>query len=59
MNRTVLLVAGVVCWSIAAADAGVHLLAGDLLVPLGMAAVFAVWLGLRLGQRRRQPVPAA
>jgi hypothetical protein len=59
MNRTVILVSGVVCWTIAAVDAGVHLLAGDLVVPLGMAAIFAVWVGLRLTLRRPQPVPAA
>ena len=59
MNRTFLLVSGVVCWSVAAVDAGVHLLNGDVVVPLGMAAVFAVWAGIRLGQRRLRPVPAA
>ena len=58
MNRTALLVSGVVCWSIAAFDAAIHLANGDLLVPSGMAAIFAVWVGLRAAQRRPRPVPA-
>ena len=58
MNRNVLLVSGVVCWTAAAVDALVHLLNGDLLVPTAMAAVFAVWVGLRQWQVRHVPAPA-
>jgi hypothetical protein len=58
MNRNVLLVSGVVCWTIAGADALIHLLNGDLLVPTAMLAVFVVWVGLRQWQARHVPVPA-
>jgi hypothetical protein len=58
MNRTFLLASGVVCWTVVAADALVHLLAGDLLVPSAMAAVFVLWIGLRLVQVRHvQAIP--
>jgi hypothetical protein len=58
MNRSVLLVSGVVCWTVAAADALVHMLNGDLVVPAAMAAVFVVWVGLRQFQMRHVPAPA-
>ena len=58
MNRNVLLVSGVVCWTIVAADAFIHLLNGDLLGPSAMVAVFVVWVGLRQWQARRVPAPA-
>ena len=58
MNRTFLLVSGVVCWTVAAADALIHLLNGDLLVPAAMTTVFVVWVGLRQWQTRHTPVPA-
>jgi len=47
MNRTSLLVAGVIAWTVAGIDAAAHLFSGDLLVPVVMSAVFAVWVGLR------------
>ena len=53
MNRTLLIAMGVLAWSIAAADAALHLMAGDVVVPLGMAAIFVVWTGLRAEQHRR------
>ncbi len=52
MNRTFLLASGVVCWTVVAADALVHVLDGDLLAPAVMVAVFALWIGLRLVQAR-------
>lgn len=58
MNRSVLLVSGVVCWTIAGADALLHLINGDLLVPSAMLAVFVVWVGLRQWQARHVPAPA-
>jgi hypothetical protein len=58
MNRTALLISGAVCWSIAAIDAAIHLANGDLLVPSGMAAIFALWVGLRAAQHRLRPVAA-
>lgn len=56
MNRTFLLVSGAICWTIAGADAAVHLLGGDLLAPAAMAFVFALWVGLRRLQVRRLQV---
>jgi hypothetical protein len=53
MNRTFILASGVVCWTVVAVDALVHLLDGDLLVPAVMAAVFVLWVGLRLVQARQ------
>jgi hypothetical protein len=58
MNRNFLLVSGVVCWTVAAADALVHLLNGDLVVPTAMVAVFVVWVGLRQWQMSHVPAPA-
>lgn len=59
MNRTFLLIAGVVCWTAAGADAIVHLVGGDLVAPSAMAAVLAVWVVLRaLPARRAAAVPA-
>ena len=55
MNRTFLLVSGVFCWTVVAIDAAVHALAGDMVVPTGMAIVFVLWVGLRqLQVRQRQ-----
>jgi hypothetical protein len=53
MNRTFLLVAGVVCWTAAGADALVHLIGGDLVGPAAMAAVFALWVVVRVLPARR------
>lgn len=48
MNRTFLIASGLVAWTLVAVDAAVHLVNGDLLVPVGMAAVFAAWFALRV-----------
>lgn len=58
MNRNVLLVSGLICWNVAAVDALIHLLNGDMLVPTAMLAVFVVWVGLRQWQARHVPAPA-
>ena len=57
MNRTFLLVSGVLCWTVVAIDAAVHVLSGDMVAPTGMAIVFVLWVGLRqlqVRQRQRQ-----
>ena len=55
MNRTFLLVSGVICWTVVAIDATVHVIAGDMVAPTGMAIVFVLWVGLRqLQVRQRQ-----
>jgi hypothetical protein len=46
MSRTFLMFFTTICWLGIAADAIVHLVAGDLSVPIGMAAAFAVWATL-------------
>ena len=53
MNRNVLLLIGVVCWTAVAADVLLHLMGGDLLVPVALAAVLVVWFGLRVVPARR------
>ncbi|MEO5939415.1 MAG: hypothetical protein ABIZ72_00845, partial [Candidatus Limnocylindrales bacterium] len=58
MNRTLLLVLGAICWTVAAVDAGLRLVAGDVVVPAVMAIVFVAWTGLRLQQKRRALAPA-
>jgi hypothetical protein len=59
MNRTFLLIAGVVCWTAAGADALVHLVGGDLVGPSAMVGVLALWVVLRvLPARRAAAVPA-
>jgi hypothetical protein len=50
MNRTSLLVSGAICWTVAAAYAGIHVLNGDAVVPAAMAVVLAVWVGVRRTQ---------
>lgn len=47
MSRNVILVVGLFCWTAVAVDAGLHLFAGDVVVPAGMALVFVGWVGLR------------
>jgi hypothetical protein len=55
MNRTFLLVSGVLCWTAVSIDAAIHVLDGDMLAPAAMAIVFVVWVGLRqLQVRQRQ-----
>jgi hypothetical protein len=54
MNRTFLLVSGVLCWTVVAIDAAVRVIGGDMLVPTAMAIVFVLWVGLRQMQVRRR-----
>jgi hypothetical protein len=48
MNRTFLIASGLVAWTLVAVDAVAHLVNGDLLVPVGMAAALIGWVGLRV-----------
>jgi hypothetical protein len=60
MSRTSLLIVGAICWSIVALDIGVHLVLGDLVVPLAMAAIFVAWIAIRrLPARRLRTAEAA
>ncbi len=47
MSRNFILVFGAICWTGVAADALVHLMSGDLVVPAGMAFIFVFWTVLR------------
>jgi uncharacterized membrane protein len=47
MSRNQILVFGAICWMGAAADAIVHLVSGDLLVPAAMGLAFVVWTTVR------------
>jgi hypothetical protein len=64
MSRNTILILGVICWSVAAVDAIVHLMLGDFLVPAVMGSLFVVWIGLRryqasnLARRERAEVTA-
>jgi hypothetical protein len=53
MNRTYLIASGLVAWTLVGVDAVVHLVNGDLLVPVGMAAAFAVWFAWRVVPAQR------
>jgi hypothetical protein len=60
MSRTSLIIVGAICWSIVALDIGVHLVLGDLVVPLVMAAIAVAWIAIRrLPARRLRTVEAA
>ena len=58
MSRNVLLVFGVICWTGAAADAVLHLAAGDLLVPAVMAFAFVAWVAIRRRHYARVAIQA-
>jgi hypothetical protein len=55
MSRNAILVFGLICWAGAAADAAVHLLSGDLLVPVAMGTAFIVWVAVRRRHYARVP----
>jgi hypothetical protein len=58
MTRNQILVLGTICWIGAAADAVVHLISGDLLVPAAMGLTFVVWTAVRRRHYARVPVEA-
>jgi hypothetical protein len=58
MTRNQILVFGAICWVGAAADAALHLVSGDLLVPAAMGLVFAVWVTVRRRHYARVSVEA-
>lgn len=58
MNRNLLLVLGAICWSVAAIDGVLHLINGDLVVPVAMIVVAAVWVGLRTQMLTRRSTQA-
>jgi hypothetical protein len=60
MTHTLLLVFVAICWAGVAIDAAVHLLMGDLVLPMGMLGAFILWSTLwrmHFADRRDQ-VPA-
>jgi hypothetical protein len=58
MSRNVLLVFGAICWTGAAADAALHLAAGDLLVPAVMGFAFVAWVAIRRRHYARVAIEA-
>jgi len=64
MDRSNLLIVGVICWSLAMLDALLHLASGDAVVPLGMASVGIGYIAVRraagrlLRRMEEVPVPA-
>ena len=58
MTRNQILVFGVICWTGAAADAIVHLVAGDVVVPAAMGLAFVAWVAVRRRHYARQAVNA-
>ena len=46
MSRTFMVIFTTICWIGIAADALVHAMGGDFLVPAGMALAFVVWSAL-------------
>ena len=55
MNRQAVIVTGLISWSLVAIVASLHLLAGDVLVPIAMAVVAAGWVAIRGFQRAFAP----
>jgi hypothetical protein len=47
MSRSFILVFGALCWAGVFVDAGVHLMAGDVLIPAAMGLAFVLWMTLR------------
>jgi len=46
MSHTLLVVFVAICWAGVAVDAAVHLIMGDLVLPMGMLGAFILWLTL-------------
>jgi hypothetical protein len=55
VSRNVILVFAAICWTGAAADAALHLLSGDLLVPAAMGLAFVGWVVVRRRHYSRVP----
>ena len=55
MDRTTLLIAGAIAWTVAAADAVYHVVNGDLLAPTSMAAVAVGYIAIRRTATRLRP----
>jgi len=47
MDRTLIIRLGVIAWAVAIADVIIHLAVGDLVVPVGMAAILVLWAATR------------
>ena len=58
MDRTSLLIAGAIAWTVAAADAVYHVVNGDLLVPSSMAVAAVGYIAIRRTATRLRPAPA-
>ena len=53
MSRDLLIIFGAMAWSFVALDVGLHLVFGDVVVPLLMLATFAAWYAIRRLPARR------
>ena len=58
MSRNVILVLGVISWTVAAVVAILHLASGDLVVPAAMGLAIAAWVTVRRHQFARVPAEA-
>ena len=47
MSRNLVLATGVICWALVVGDVIIHLLGGNVFVPIAMAIAGVVWIGLR------------
>lgn len=53
MSRDHLTILGAIAWSIVALDFAVHLIVGDVVVPIFMVAMMVAWSALRWYPARR------
>jgi hypothetical protein len=53
MSRDLVIILGAMAWSLVALDVGVHLIFGDVVVPLLMVATFVTWYAVRRRPARR------
>ena len=47
MSRNFVVVTGAICWALVVVDVTVHLIGGNVFIPVTMAIAGAVWVGLR------------
>ena len=47
MSRSLIILLGAMCWTIVALDVFVHVVRGDLVVPLVLVAILVGWAAIR------------
>ena len=58
MNRNFVLVSGAIAWALVVGDVVLHLVDGNVFVPVAMAIAGVTWVGVRRHQLRLRTVAA-